>query len=411
MRKTFVPNYRSADFQIIAGLLTLFRTYDATAFSRWLPELTENRISQLFLKQHASELKEDPELLSRLNQVKNEILFNNLYYLNQLKKVLTVFSDKQIDVVVLKGLSLINHLYGDVSMRTFVDLDFLVRKKDLFRFVDALLEMGYIPDYGSKDIHTTKQFTAYNPATRVNIDILLRLDADPFPNRYFPLDEERIWERKCKIRFDEVETSRLSLEDELVYHIYHMAFHLYFEIELKWVFDLYYFLEKYDRELDKAYLNDRFRELGFQHLLRAISDLIFWAFQKEYASLSVVSVNEPNPLQRTWMQYYIYPPRLFAKIKQRRNFVSRMSHTLLKFSLLYGFKRKGRFVLDRLLPGKSRLNVAFKEQIVLTEKLFYPVIQLAFYLLSPLVFLAGLLYYLFLTIAIRVRLQRWRCIR
>ncbi|MBN1197782.1 MAG: nucleotidyltransferase family protein [Bacteroidales bacterium] len=408
MRKRFVQNYKSTEFQLLDSLFSLFREYNDLEISRLLSELIENRISQLYLKKHASPLQGNPEISATLNQVKNEILFNNLYYLNHLKKILTVFAEKKIEVVVLKGVSLISHLYKDASLRTFVDLDFLVRKEDKYRFTDTLQEMGYRPDYGSKDIHTTKQFTAYNPATRVNIDILLQLDADPYPNRYFPIDQNLIWARKEKISFDGIEAYRLSLEDELVYHIYHLAFHLYFEIEVKWVFDLYFYLEKYGSELDSDYLKERFQSLGFQHLLRIISDLLFWAFHEEYPALLAASAEESNPLQRAWLTYYSYPPRLFAKIKSRRNLASRMSATMIKLALPYGSTRKWKFILDRLLPQKSRLGFAFRKQIVLKDKFFYIVIQSSFFLLFPVFFTVGALYYLGLTGTIGIRLQRWR---
>jgi hypothetical protein len=52
-----------------------------------------------------------------------------------------------IPVIVLKGPALGVTAYGDASMRTFRDIDLLVRREDVLRARDLLLELGYERDY------------------------------------------------------------------------------------------------------------------------------------------------------------------------------------------------------------------------------------------------------------------------
>ncbi|MEO5902694.1 MAG: nucleotidyltransferase family protein [Gemmatimonadaceae bacterium] len=52
-----------------------------------------------------------------------------------------------IDVLVLKGPSVGVIAYDDPSMRSFADVDFLVRRRDLEKSRDLLLEMGFERDY------------------------------------------------------------------------------------------------------------------------------------------------------------------------------------------------------------------------------------------------------------------------
>lgn len=57
------------------------------------------------------------------------------------------FTDRRIDLIILKGPAVAIAAYGNPSFRTFADIDLLVRKQDLASARDLLLALGYARDY------------------------------------------------------------------------------------------------------------------------------------------------------------------------------------------------------------------------------------------------------------------------
>jgi hypothetical protein len=62
---------------------------------------------------------------------------------HQLKRVLSLFREREIEVVVLKGAYLAEAVYDDVALRNMSDVDLLVREKDIERAKEALLGSGF----------------------------------------------------------------------------------------------------------------------------------------------------------------------------------------------------------------------------------------------------------------------------
>lgn len=57
------------------------------------------------------------------------------------------FTYRRIDLIILKGPAVAVAAYGNPSLRTFADIDLLVRKQDLTSARDLLLALGYTRDY------------------------------------------------------------------------------------------------------------------------------------------------------------------------------------------------------------------------------------------------------------------------
>lgn len=403
-----IPKYRSDDFKSFDDLFQCFKNIDTGKLKKLLPLLKEHGVSQFFPKKYPEEIKADSELIQELSKIKNELLFNNLYYLNHLKQVLAHFEERKIDVVVLKGISLINHLYDDISMRTFVDFDFLIHEKDKIKFINELANLGFTPDFGSGDQETSIKFTAYNEKIKISIDIVTRLNANPYTDRYFKLDNDLIWSRKEIISYDDINAYRLSKEDEFLYAIYHLAFHLNFEIDVKWIFDLYYYVEKYEDSLDQNYIIEQIQKTGLEHIMISISAILNWAFDKELSFLTFTGAANYNLLQHTWMQYYVYPPRLFGILAYKKNLSKRMLTTLFKLALLYGSRKKMKFITDRFFPDADRVKTAYTKRLFLGPKSFFYLMRSIYSIFFPVLLSIGFLYYLILTISVGLRLFKWR---
>jgi hypothetical protein len=70
----------------------------------------------------------------------------NLRLTWDLHRVLGILAEEEIPVIPLKGPVLASRAYGDVSLRSFVDLDLLVREEDLNPAIRALQAAGLTPE-------------------------------------------------------------------------------------------------------------------------------------------------------------------------------------------------------------------------------------------------------------------------
>jgi hypothetical protein len=96
------------------------------------------------LQNHASDLA-NPVTLQRLKVQFQENSARNAVLSAELCRLVNLFAESNIEAIPYKGPLLGLVAYGDVSLRRFVDLDILVRKKGVLRARDLLLQEGYEP--------------------------------------------------------------------------------------------------------------------------------------------------------------------------------------------------------------------------------------------------------------------------
>jgi len=121
------------------------------------------------------------------------------------EKLCAVLSQMQkagIDCILLKGADLIHRLYGALGLRDMVDVDMLVKERDL-QAIDAVLRaLGYHPEIDG------------NPVYRSS-DGILALDL--ITAIWYLDDQEPIWRRAVPRTVDGVEVKCLGTNDLLLY--------------------------------------------------------------------------------------------------------------------------------------------------------------------------------------------------
>ncbi|MBE0648451.1 MAG: nucleotidyltransferase family protein [Bacteroidales bacterium] len=408
MRKTLIPAYRSLEFKLLENMFRLLTDYREERLNASLPLITRFEISQYYLSFLQQQDGIDPEVIAALAKNKKKILFDNLFYLNHAAKLLKQLKENDIECMVLKGLSFINHLYEDIGLRSFCDLDLLIHREDVRGFIAFAEEHGFYLKCEVEDPGNTDDFDIYNEQTKLKVDILTTLTGGYYFNRYFNLDLSQIWERKKALKIQETETSRLSEEDELLYAIVHMAFHLNFHVEIKWLFDLWYLLEKYEDLLDRSYLSERVRTAGLENVIFAVTELMQWMFEKDYSA--IFGDIKPRSLlfNKTWLRFYAFPPRLFGTSLEFPGVVNRMAITFMKYALIGTPKKKWKFVTDRVFPDFNRIKFAYTKKYGIPLKFYYPIIYMLFLCLSPLFLTSLLAIFLTGTIYIKIILLKHR---
>jgi len=81
----------------------------------------------------------------RFGRAARAALAQSVILTEELRRVLADFRTRAIPALAYKGPALAVQLHGDVTLRTFRDLDVLVTRTDFFRARQALTELGYHP--------------------------------------------------------------------------------------------------------------------------------------------------------------------------------------------------------------------------------------------------------------------------
>lgn len=114
-------------------------------WSRLLQSASHHRIvPMLYRSLHSfySEVVPD-NILQNLKYYHDRIAKQNLFYLAELIKLIDFFEQCQFPVIPYKGPTLALLAYGNVCLRQFNDLDFLVHKNDQQHLKDLLITSGY----------------------------------------------------------------------------------------------------------------------------------------------------------------------------------------------------------------------------------------------------------------------------
>jgi hypothetical protein len=164
------------------------------------------------------------QVLGRLRTIALHNALRNLLLCQELSEVLRTFQHDSIAVIVLKGAFLAEVVYADRALRPMLDVDLLVRKRDLSRAEARLLELGYSqPEPPSIEVnyathHHSRPFT--KPGG-VKIELHRTIG---HPSGSFNIDVDGLWNRARPATIANVGALALSPEDLLLHLCLHASF-------------------------------------------------------------------------------------------------------------------------------------------------------------------------------------------
>jgi hypothetical protein len=204
------------------------------------------------------------EIRQKLQERHRAQLLFTLSMTAELFRVLGRLSSASIGTLVVKGPVLSVQAYGDPGLRQYIDLDLLVRHKDVRHVTEIMTAAGYEPDVPLNAIDAGKIPGEYL-FTRTGTKLLVELHTE-HTFRYFPkpLPLEKLFERQIRVMVDAHEVPALCAEDELVLICIHGAKH--FWERLIWVADVAAMVTR-QRNLDWGRARMTARETGAERML------------------------------------------------------------------------------------------------------------------------------------------------
>ena len=191
-------------------------------------------------------------------------VFRTLGMIRELFRLLKLFAGKDIGALVVKGPVLAIDAYGDPAIRSYGDLDLLVRQRDIRSATEALEAAGYEATVPLSAIDARKipgQYLFRTLESRLLVELHNDLTLRYFPHR---LPIEDFFARQTYVQLDGHEVPALSIEDELVYICVHGATHLW--ERLGWIADVAALVTR-QRDIDWQVATETAREVGAERML------------------------------------------------------------------------------------------------------------------------------------------------
>jgi Uncharacterised nucleotidyltransferase len=183
----------------------------------------------------------------------------------ELFRVREDLSKAGIDCIAVKGPVISQLAYGDPALRSYGDLDFLIRHKDVQATVQRLLAMGFEPDLPLKIIQSNKIPGEYL-FRRAKTPRLVELHTEQTFRHYpEPMRIEEMISRKQRVLLEGRDVPALSLEDEVVFDCVHGGKD--FWARLMWVCDVAAILER-QPDIDWEKTRRSAAEVGAGRMLR-----------------------------------------------------------------------------------------------------------------------------------------------
>jgi hypothetical protein len=224
------------------------------------------------LDAHARELP--TEIAQQLRSDYEANARRNLWFASELRRIADYLEGKHLQTVPYKGPVLAESIYGDLGLRSFSDLDFLISLVDFERAKQALAELGYRPSVelspAVERFWLRKGYErAFDSAAGKN---LIELQWGVLPYFYaVDLGIDDLLARSVRTSAGGRDVSCLSPEDSLLVLCLHAAKHLW--MRLIWVCDIAETL--HTQTIDYPLVLSRAQSLG---ILRIVG-VSFWLAQ------------------------------------------------------------------------------------------------------------------------------------
>ena len=230
------------------------------------------------LQQHATASLPEDVRLSLLERFRAQAV-RNFELTRELLEILSLLQKSGVNALALKGPVLSRHLYGDLFLREFLDLDILVRPGDAWTVMKLISAKGFEPHF----ILTPRQFARFqrgrydiglfHPAKRVLVELHWALIS---PGYSFSPTVQMVWESVQSISIAGRSIKTLSSENQLLCSCLQQAKHNWWR--LGWVMDMAGLIRQ-SPAMDWRQIQNRAGSFGTARMIRVSLRLVQQIFE------------------------------------------------------------------------------------------------------------------------------------
>jgi hypothetical protein len=236
-------------------------------------------------------------------------------------RILQDFSAGRIEAVLVKGPLISLLAYDDPAIRNYVDLDVLVRHRDIETATQRMLELGFHSDVPQSVIRAGKipgEYLFQKPGTKQFVELHTEHTFRYYPK---PMLIESLFARKRQVLLDGRDVPVLSLEDEFVLNCIHGAKH--FWERLMWVADIAAVVARHP-EMNWDKVRSGAAEVGAGRMLRVALRLATLVLGVRIPAAFADEIQKDHATEslclriQTWLPYAgVKPPALPKRAKFR----------------------------------------------------------------------------------------------
>ena len=174
----------------------------------------------------------------------------NILILHHAGKLLKTLKAHGIDVIGLKGIFLVENIYENIAIRSFGDIDIMVRKEDIKSTINVLQGFGFsmqtyfdVQDENIDIKHVPPMFNADGLIVEIHWTLLEE-------NEPFTIDAQGLWDRAVPANIASVDTLALSPEDLILHLCMHLTYQHRLKLGLRGLYDIAEVLRHFEGQLD-----------------------------------------------------------------------------------------------------------------------------------------------------------------
>lgn len=262
---TIDESFKDIDWSLFVQLVKHHRVYPTIYLQ--LKKMNDNMIPKF--------------VIESLQKMYNKNVFHMLLLSREMVRISKIFAENNVRLLILKGPVLAVDLYGDISLRTSVDLDVLVSIKDLDKIDNLLLDIGYFRDEYFKSLLGEWKWRHHHlnyidSKSGLKLELHWRLTKGPGKEPGF----DELWKNKRMSSLSSNPVYYLGKEELFLYLVSHGARHGW--SRLSWLVDIRKMLKQ---NLDLNKLHQLLKEYQRLHIggqaLILLSQLFKTSISKE----------------------------------------------------------------------------------------------------------------------------------
>jgi len=304
------------------------------------------------------------ELLNRFSifnavfndKIKSQALFNItrvMIYENYLKILNDKFKEKGIEFRAFKGLITAHTLYPENYLRSFGDLDILIKPESLSAVHELLNNEEFeiardlyhsFPDAIIQKYSFARHYIRCKP-NPIAIDVHLNLSGKLQPFQFDYLD---FWSNSDTVRIGDIDIATFDREHQAIYALYHAFKHYYFKII--WLIDLFYYvdLETINVEYFTKLLK-RYKLLQIWRIFLPIAGTLFGRLPRVAQEMES-KISKPHPVVNG-----------DAVLKGILPYTDSRGRIILPLFYMSGVEDKLKFLWRQLLPPREAVKDFYGE--------------------------------------------------